>query len=171
MVKRFLILPIFILGLIFSPAFSFAGSKGLRVTNEMIYEKLLEIEKRQAVLEAEFKEFKESTNKRFEDMNKRFEELRADTNRRFEELREDMNRRFDEQMNFMEIMVGVFTALVVAIIGFALWDRRTIIRKAKEETIEELVERGVIRKLLEALRELAKEDVKVARVLRHFGLL
>ena len=149
MVKRFLILPIFILGLIFSPAFSFAGSKGLRVTNEMIYEKLLEIEKRQAVLEAEFKEFKESTNKRFE----------------------DMNRRFDEQMKFMEIMVGVFTALVVAIIGFALWDRRTMIRRAKEETIEALVERGIVGKLLDAMRELAKEDVKVARVLRHFGLL
>ncbi len=160
MMKRFLILSFFALELIFLPAFSFAGSKGLKITNEMIYEKLIEIEKRQAVLEAEFKEFKESTNKRFEDMN-----------RRFEELREDMNRRFDEQMKFMEIMVGVFTALVVAIIGFALWDRRTIIRKAKEETIEELVERGVIRKLLEALRELAKEDAKVARVLRHFGLL
>lgn len=27
--------------------------------------------------------------------------------------------------------------LVVAVIGFAYWDRRTIIRKAREETIEE----------------------------------
>ncbi len=35
-------------------------------------------------------------------------------------------------------MVGVFAGqvvLVVAVIGFAWWDRRTIIRKAKEETL------------------------------------
>ncbi|OAG28183.1 hypothetical protein TH606_03315 [Thermodesulfatator autotrophicus] len=42
-----------------------SAEDGFKVTNEMIYKKLLDIEKRQAVLEAEFKEFKKSTNKRF----------------------------------------------------------------------------------------------------------
>ncbi len=77
-----------------------------KVTNEMIYEKLLLIEKRQAILEAQFKEFKKATNKRFEDINKRFEDMNKrfedmnkrfeDINKRFEQFREDVNRRFEE---------------------------------------------------------------------------
>ena len=96
------------------------------------------------------------------------------TNRRFEELRSDMNARFDQLYTFLWIITGIFTALVVAVIGFAYWDRRTIIRRAREEAVEE-VERiyGVsrLRELLKALRELAKEDARLAEVLRSFGLL
>ncbi len=65
------------------------GGKELKVTNEMIYEKLLELERRQAVLEASFREFKDR-------VNRRFEELRVDMNARFEEMRTDVNARFDE---------------------------------------------------------------------------
>jgi len=121
-------------------------------------------------LEATLQTFMEQTNKRFEDMNKRFEDM----NKRFEELREDMNKRFEQMMKFMELMLLIFTSLVVAVIGFAYWDRRTIIRKAKEESVEEVGRRfnlEQIKKLIEALRELAREDEKVARVLRQFGLL
>ena len=168
---------------------SLAGDKALRVTNEMIYEKLLEMEKRQAVLEAQFREFKESVDKRFEqvdrrfeelreDMNKRFEELRADTNKRFEqvnkrfeELRADMNKRFEEQLFFMKVLAAIFTSLVVAVIAFAWWDRRTIIRKAQEETVAYLEREGKLRSLIEALRELAKADKRLAEILRHYGLL
>ena len=108
----------------------YAGS-GMKVTNEMIYAKLLEIEKRQAVLEAQFREFKEQVDKRFEQVDKRFEDMNKrfeDMNKRFEELREDMNKRFEQMMKFMELMLLIFTSLVVAIIGFAYWDRRTVIR-------------------------------------------
>jgi TolA-binding protein len=174
------------------------ASGGMKVTNEMIYTKLLEIEKRQAILEAQFREFKEQVdkrfeqvdkrfedvnkrfedmNKRFEDMNKRFEDMNKrfeDMNKRFEELREDMNKRFEQMMKFMELMLLIFTSLVVAVIGFAYWDRRTIIRKAKEESVEEVGNKynlSLIMKLIEALRELAREDERVARVLRQFDLL
>ena len=69
------------------------------------------------------------------------------------------------------MIVGIFTALVVALIGFAYWDRRTIIRKARDEVIEFLEREGKLRKLIDALKELAKEDRKLAEVLRSFGLL
>ena len=160
------------------------ASGGMKVTNEMIYTKLLEIEKRQAILEAQFREFKEQVDKRFEqvdkrfeDVNKRFEDMNKrfeDMNKRFEELREDMNKRFEQMMKFMELMLLIFTSLVVAVIGFAYWDRRTIIRKAKEESVEEVGNKynlSLIMKLIEALRELAREDERVARVLRQFDLL
>ena len=101
--------------------------------------------------------------------DKRFEELRDDMNKRFEQV----DKRFEEMMKFMELMLLIFTSLVVAVIGFAYWDRRTIIRKAKEESVEEVGRRfslEQIKKLIEVLKELAREDEKIARVLRQFGL-
>ena len=135
-------------------------------------------------LEATLQTFMEQTNrrfedmnKRFEDMNKRFEELREDMNKRFEQVDkrfEDMNKRFEQLYTFLWIITGIFTTLTLGVIGFAYWDRRTIIRKAKEESVEEVGRRfnlEQIKKLIEVLRELAREDEKVARVLRQFGLL
>jgi hypothetical protein len=73
--------------------------------------------------------------------------------------------------NFLWILTGIFTTLTVSVIGFAYWDRRTMIRKPKEETIEEIEKRGLSTKLLKFFRELAKEDNKLADVLRQFHLL
>ena len=78
-------------------------------------------------LETTLKVFMEQTNKRFEelreDMNKRFEELREDMNKRFEEV----DKRFEQMMNFLWMLTGIFTSLTVGVIGFAYWDRRTIL--------------------------------------------
>ncbi len=179
-----------ILVFVFLSVPAFAG--GGRVTNEMIYQKLLELEKRQIVLETQFREFRKATeqrftaiDKRFEDMNRRFEELREDVNRRFEEMRADVNKRFEEHRETMQeefrqlytflwIITGIFATLTAVVIGFALWDRRTTVRRAREEAVEE-VERiyGVsrIRDLISALRDLSQKDQELARVLRHYGLL
>ena len=92
-----------------------------------------------------FIELREDINKRFEQVDKhieqvdqRFIELREDMNIRFIELREDMNKRFEQadkrfeqMMNTLQLIAGIFTVLTLGVIGFAYWDRRTIIRKAK----------------------------------------
>jgi len=46
-------------------------------------------------------------------MDKRFEDI----NNRFEDINSQLNR-----------MSAIFTALVIAVFGFAIWDRRTMIR-------------------------------------------
>jgi len=146
-------------------------------------------------LETTMQVFMEQTNKRFEDINRRFEELREDINKRFELIDkrfedinrrfedinkrfedinkrfEDINKRFEQLYTFLWIITGIFTTLTLGVIGFAYWDRRTIIRKAKEETIEQLEREGKLRNLIDALRELAKEDKKLAEVLKHYNLL
>jgi len=175
MYKR--VFSLFVLIFLMVPGMGLAKDTNFKVTYGMIYQKLTEIEKRlgeiekrQAVFEERFKQMDkrfEDMNKRFEDMNKRFEDM----NKRFEEMRADMNKRFEEMMSFLKMIVGIFTALVVALIGFAYWDRRTIIRKARDEVIEFLEREGKLRKLIDALKELAKEDRKLAEVLRSFGLL
>jgi len=160
------IFPFLILALLVLGGVSYGG-EGLRVTNEMIYEKLLEVEKRlvqlerrQAVLEAQFREFREWVDKRFEQVDRRFQETRA-----------DMNARFEQLYTFLWIITGIFTALVAVVIGFALWDRRTTIRRAREEAFEKVEAEGRWRLVLQALRELAREDRRLAEVLRSFGLL
>jgi chromosome segregation ATPase len=143
-----------------------------------------------------FAELREDINKRFEqldkriddlrqEMNSRLEEMRADVNKRFEEMREDTNKRFeqvdkrfeqidkriDQLITFLWILAGIFTALVVAVIAFAYWDRRTIIRRAKEEALKEMEEASRWKTILEALRQVAIKDSNVAEALRRFNLL
>ena len=107
--------------------------------------------------------FMEQVDKRFEQIDKRFEQI----DKRFEQV----NQQFEQMMTFLWMLTGIFTTLVVAVIGFAYWDRRTIIRKARDEAIEVIEKEGRLRDLIAALRQLAREDPKLAEVLRSFRLL
>ncbi len=139
-------------------------------------------------LEATLRTFMEQVDKRLEQVDKRIDELRADMNARFRQIDkrfEQVDKRFEqvdkrfEQVNkmfeqlyiFLGILAGIFTTLTAVVIGFAYWDRRTIIRRAREETIEHLEREGVLRKLLQALREKAKTDRDLEAVLKKYGLL
>jgi hypothetical protein len=103
-------------------------------------------------LEVTLKEFKESVDKRFND------------------LREDMNKRFDQMMNFLWIIVTIFVAIMAANIGFAYWDRRTIIKRSTDEAIARIEKEGKLTDLIKALRELASKDQNLADILRKFHL-
>ena len=100
-------------------------------------------------LEVMIEEFKESVDKRFEQVDKRFEQM----------------------MNFLLILAGIFTTLTLGVIGFAYWDRRTVIKKARDEAIERIEREGKLRDLILAFRELAKTNTDVERVMRNFHLL
>ena len=132
-------------------------------------------------IKATLKTFMEQVDKRFEQVDKRFEqidkridELRQDMNARFELVNrqfEQVNKQFEQLYTFLWIITGIFTTLTLSVIGFAWWDRRTIIKKAKEETVEYLEKDGIVRKLLEVLKEKAKTDKELEAILRKFGLL
>jgi len=114
-----------------------------------------------------FEELREDMNKRFEQVDKRFEELREDMNKRFEQV----DKRFEQMMTFLWILAGIFTALVAAVIGFAYWDRRTIIRRAKEEAVEEMKRDGLLRNIIQVLKDIAPDNPKLAESLRKYNLL
>ena len=123
-----------------------------------------------AEIKATLKTFMEQTDKRItelrEDMNKRFELI----DKRFEAI----DKRFEQLYTFLWIITGIFTTLTASVIAFAYWDRRTIIRKTKEETFDEM-ERELkpekFKKLLNALREKAKTDKELEAILKKYGLL
>ena len=148
--------------------------------------------------------FMEATDQRFEQVDKRFEqvdkrivELREDMNKRFEQIDkrfEQVDIRFEQMMNTLQLIAGIFTVLTLGVIGFAYWDRRTIIRKAKHETLETMereaapkeeaiIDRAVaqavqeikkdnrLQDLIAALRKLSATNPPLANVLKEFHLL
>ena len=109
-------------------------------------------------------------DKRFEQVDKRFDQI----DKRFEQVdkrSEQVDKRFGDMFNFLYILAGIFTSLVAVVIGFGYWDRRTIIREARREAIEFIEKEGVLRRVLDALRELSLEDNRLADALRRFNLL
>jgi len=126
-------------------------------------------------LEVSLKEFKESVDSRFEMMDKmideRFESMDKSIDKRFDSI----DKRFESMDAKIDLLAAIFTTLVVSVIGFAIWDRRTMIRpfetkvKAIEGEIGEM--RGQQQGLIEALQILGRQDKQVAEVLKRFHLM
>ena len=102
-------------------------------------------------------------DKRFEQVDKRFEQV----DKRFEQV----DKRFEQIMNFLWMLTGIFTTLTATVIAFAFWDRRTIIRQARNEAIERIEKEGRLQNLIEVLRTFAKKNSEFAEILKSFNLL
>ena len=109
-------------------------------------------------------------------------QLREDMGTQITRLREDMNAQFgrievqfDRLYTLILGILGAFTTLVVATIGFALWDRRTMLRpvedRVKAVEAEQARDHERLDSLLEAFRSLGRGDERVAEMLRQFRLL
>ncbi len=99
---------------------------------------------------------------RFEQIDKRFEQI----DKRFEQVERQIDRLID-------IMLAIFAgqiALVATVIGVLIWDRRTVVKKATDDALEKF-ESGKFKNLLEAMKDLAKEDERIARALKKYNLL
>ena len=103
----------------------------------------------------------EEIDKRFEQIDKRFEQV----DKRFEQF----GKQIDQLFNFLWIFAVIFTSITVTTIGFAIWDRRSMIRPF-ETRVKEL-EEGKIGKVISSLRTLAETDTKLAEALRRNNLL
>ena len=101
-------------------------------------------------------------------------EIRANAEA-IKQLRADLNTQFDRLIRLMLGILAAFATMVTATIGFALWDRRTMIRpfETKVREIEEEISqnRQKLHALLETLRTLSQTDEQVSEVLRRFHLL
>ena len=103
---------------------------------------LIELSVRVDELEKRMVQGFENVDKRFEQVDKRFEQV----DKRFEQVDkrfEQVNNRFGDMFNYFYILTGIFTAIMVASIGFAFWDRRTVIRQARKEAVEFIEHEGV----------------------------
>ena len=163
--KRIILVLFLILWLV--PAIVSGIEVAPRITDKEIIERLTRLEEGQKSILREMDKRFEAMDKRFEAINKRFESI----DKRFESIDkrfEAIDRRFDQLNNLIIGIIGAFSAIVAVTIGFAIWDRRSMIRPF-EDKVEEL--RKTDQKFLEILKTLAREDKKLAEVLKSFGIL
>ncbi len=133
----------------------------LQMFMESTAQRFEQVDKRFAEQREDFNTRFEQVDKRFaeqrEDFNTRFEQMQNSMNTRFEQRQNSMNTRFSELMQFLQIITGIFTVIMVAAIGFAFWDRRTVLAKSREVTLEALAKDEEIRKI--ALVEQVTDEV------------
>ncbi len=166
---KFIILYFFIIISIGSTRL-FAIETAPRISDREIIEALTEIKVGQKALKELMKERFEQVDKRFEQVDKRFEQV----DKRFEQV----DKRFEQMLNLVLSLFGSLMILIISILGYSIWDRRTVTKKVSEKV--EKIERDLdikdingsrLVRLIEALKTLSKEDHKLAAVLRSFNLL
>ena len=123
----------------------------------------------------------DGVNQRFDDVNQRFDGVnqRFDgVNQRLDTIEKNSNIRFGRIWDLMLIIIaGIF-----GLIGFIVWDRKTALRplekrldsleKDLQHDLELRHEKGsLLTRIVQALQELAKQDKKLAGVLKSFSLL
>ncbi|WPL16109.1 hypothetical protein Thiowin_01056 [Thiorhodovibrio winogradskyi] len=129
-----------------------------------------------------FVAMEQTMNQRFvameQTMNQRFAAMEISMDQRFEA----MEKRFDDLLAMMLTMFSVTTLLIVSLFGYIVWDRRTALRplEARLAQLEQDLERdlqlrheqgSLPTRLLNVLRNLAREDERLAGVLRSFSML
>jgi len=156
-----------IIGCIFSflllvliPLPSFAVEVAPRITDREIIESLAELKIGLSNLE--------------KGMDQRFKAMEKNIDDRFES--------FEKRFTFLENLMMVLIAGVFGLIGFVVWDRKTAL-KPLEKKLDKLErdlahdlelqspEGSKLTRLIHALREIAKHDVKMAETLKAFSLL
>jgi hypothetical protein len=69
-------------------------------------------------------------------------------------------------------MLGGFLGVMAFIGGLVFWDRRTFLKRAREECRDEVsVDRKKVEAMLKAIRKLSERFPEVREVLNSFGLL
>ena len=76
---------------------------------------------------------------------------------------EDVNNSLGKRIDDLNSKFYILFAMIIALFGYIVWDRRTALHPLIEKT-------RVSEKLLDALKEYAREEPKLAEVLRSFGL-
>lgn len=172
-----------LMGLVLLPGVSWAVEAAPALTDREIVERLTRLEERLTNLEegqsalrkdlAQLRADIKAQNRELRaDMNEQNQQLRVDMNEQNRQLRVDMNLQFDRQFQLSLGLLGAFTALVGATIGFALWDRRTMLRpvEGRMKAVEADLAAHPPRALLEALRALGQRDPDLAKLLKSFNL-
>jgi len=129
---------------------------------KLILKKVNELDKKVEINSVKIEMLQKAMDKRFEAVDKRFEAV----DKRFE----DFNKRFEDMINYLWMISATFLGLVAVTIGFAIWDRKSMIKAAKEDIIKD-IEQHKLKDFVYRLKELATYDKELAKVLREFHML
>jgi predicted PurR-regulated permease PerM len=167
-----------------------------RITDREIVRNLADIKSEQKVVIGRMDASAKQVDQSFEQVDQRFDDMLGSMNSRFEQSDQrfddilgSMNSRLaqiDQRLvnleNNMRTMFGSIIAMIIALFGYIIWDRRTAMRplEQKVNALEEDLVRDMdirnpagssLTRVIEAFRDLAKSDDKVAEILRSHSLL
>ncbi|NDY73804.1 hypothetical protein DO021_11580 [Desulfobacter hydrogenophilus] len=148
-----------------------------RISDREIVESLTELKQGQKNLNQRIDDLIYNMDKRFEAMDKRFDSI----DKRFETV----DKRFEAMHNMILTLFCSVMALVIALMGYMVWDRKTAQQPLRskmlklEENYHEvntLLEiqnpsGPVVARILASFRKLAETDEKVAAILKTYSLL
>jgi DNA repair exonuclease SbcCD ATPase subunit len=144
------------------------------LTDREIIERLTRLEEGQNTLRAEIRANSEAIAQLRADMIAQFARVDAQFTRIDAQFTR-IDGQFAQMQQLLLGIVGAFAAIVAVTIGFAIWDRRSMLRpfESKVKAIEDEISnnRQRLHALFEALRALSLQDQKVAEVLKRFDLL
>ena len=102
----------------------------------------------------------ETVDKQFESVDQRFKSVDQQfksVDQRFDA----MDKRFDQLFNFLWAIIGIFTTMMVSVLGFAFWDRKLSLAPLKKED----------QRIIAVLVDFAKTQPKLNEILKNAGLL
>ena len=149
-----------------------------RITDREIVRNLADIKSEQKVVIGRMDARAKQVDQSFEQVDQRFDDMLGSMNSRFAQI----DQRLVNLENNMRTMFGSIIAMIIALFGYIIWDRRTAMRplEQKVNALEEDLVRDMdirnpagssLTRVIEAFRDLAKSDDKVAEILRSHSLL
>ena len=111
-------------------------------------------------LEEKFDSKFEAINARFETINTKFEAL----NERFDYQQQQIN----DLKNIFYWGFGIVIALIIFLLGYIIWDRRTALIPVREKTYD-VAEKNKL--LLKILKEYSQKQPELAKIMKLHGLL
>ena len=115
-------------------------------------DRLIRLEEKLISTDNKINSLRTEMNAKFEVVNERFKGV----NQRFD----DLSKSIEQLFNFLWAIVGIFTAIMVATLSLAFWDRRTFLKPLKDEN----------KKVVNVLKEYAKERPDLKIMLRNAGI-
>ena len=92
-----------------------------RISDREIIEALADIKAELKINAQRFEQMQATMNQRFEQVDQRFEQMQTAMDQRFEQS----NQQFNTMHNTMLTLFATVGALIVALFGYIVWDRRT----------------------------------------------
>ena len=115
-------------------------------------------------LEAEQKALRNEMNALRNEMNARFESIENE----FGTKLESQQSQIDDLKIMFRWGFSILITLMLFILGYIIWDRRTALHPLKESLEKEKIE---IDKIKSTLKEMGESDQKIAEIMRRVGLL
>jgi TolA-binding protein len=118
----------------------------------------------------------EQVDKRFEQVDKRLELMQQQMDKRFEQVDkrfEQVDKHFEEAHQLSMTIIYI----IIALFGFIMWDRRSMMSATKKEIVKELepelvkkADKNILDRVIAIIEEMAKKDKEVEAILTKHHL-